>query len=219
LIWIENEHQEAAIAEPLLIDKLKAKQRKFVSCYMQSLNATQAAKDAGYSPKTAYSIGFDLLRKPEIKEAVAQLMQRDSMHPQEIVYRLTRQAMGDITDVLDPVTMTLDIKKAKELGSTHLIRKFKQITITHDEEEQLILEIELHDAQKALYYLGKIHALFTDKLKIETWQDEAIAAIKNGEIAFEPLALQLGDDLANQLFAQAGLVVPGSISASQSGDA
>ncbi len=44
------------------------KQQKFCDYYMQSGNATEAAKKAGYSEKTAYSMGFENLKKPEIQE-------------------------------------------------------------------------------------------------------------------------------------------------------
>lgn len=46
--------------------KLTPKQERFVNEYLKDLNATQAAIRAGYSPKTAGSIGHELLKKPEI---------------------------------------------------------------------------------------------------------------------------------------------------------
>lgn len=50
--------------------KLTAKQSLFVKEYLVDLNATQAAIRAGYSKKTAASIGDENLRKPAIKEAL-----------------------------------------------------------------------------------------------------------------------------------------------------
>lgn len=47
--------------------KLTAKQASFVDEYMVDKNATAAAIRAGYSEKTAYSIGNENLSKPEIK--------------------------------------------------------------------------------------------------------------------------------------------------------
>jgi phage terminase small subunit len=54
--------------------KLTAKQSKFVSEYLIDLNATQAAIRAGYSEKTAYSIGEENLRKPEIAKSIQEAM-------------------------------------------------------------------------------------------------------------------------------------------------
>ena len=51
--------------------KLTAKQERFVQEYLISLNATDAAIKAGYSEKTAYSIGNENLSKPDIKAAIA----------------------------------------------------------------------------------------------------------------------------------------------------
>lgn len=51
--------------------KLTAKQERFVQEYLISLNATDAAIKAGYSEKTAYSIGNENLSKPIIKAAIA----------------------------------------------------------------------------------------------------------------------------------------------------
>lgn len=45
---------------------LTAKQERFVQEYLKDLNATQAALRAGYSEKTAGSVGHENLKKPEI---------------------------------------------------------------------------------------------------------------------------------------------------------
>jgi phage terminase small subunit len=49
---------------------LTPKQETFVREYLVDLNATQAAIRAGYSSRTAYSIGEENLKKPEIAAAV-----------------------------------------------------------------------------------------------------------------------------------------------------
>lgn len=50
--------------------KLTPKQRRFVDEYLIDLNASAAAKRAGYSEKTAGQIGHELLKKPEIAEGI-----------------------------------------------------------------------------------------------------------------------------------------------------
>jgi len=49
---------------------LTPKQQRFVEEYLIDLNATQAAIRAGYSEKTAYSVGHENLKKPEIQKAI-----------------------------------------------------------------------------------------------------------------------------------------------------
>ena len=46
---------------------MTGKQAKFISEYTKDFNATQAAIRAGYSPKTAYSIGQRLLKNVEVQ--------------------------------------------------------------------------------------------------------------------------------------------------------
>ena len=51
---------------------LTPKQAAFVAEYLVDLNATQAAIRAGYSAKTAGSVGAENLSKPEIAAAIAE---------------------------------------------------------------------------------------------------------------------------------------------------
>jgi phage terminase small subunit len=53
---------------------MNPKQQVFVREYLIDLNATQAAKRARYSPAYARRASFVLLRKPEIKAAIAEGM-------------------------------------------------------------------------------------------------------------------------------------------------
>lgn len=50
--------------------KLRPKQERFVAEYLVDLNASQAAIRAGYSPKRANAIGYDLLTKTDIQAAL-----------------------------------------------------------------------------------------------------------------------------------------------------
>lgn len=50
------------------------RQKKFCEYYIQSANATDAARKAGYSEKTAEAIGYENLRKPEIKAYIRERM-------------------------------------------------------------------------------------------------------------------------------------------------
>lgn len=54
--------------------KLTPKQKKFCEFYVQSGNATDAARKAGYSKNALRSIGQENLTKPDIKAYIAQLV-------------------------------------------------------------------------------------------------------------------------------------------------
>jgi phage terminase small subunit len=55
---------------------LNARQQRFVREYLIDLNATKAAIRAGYSKKTAYSIGNENLNKPEIAAQITAAQQK-----------------------------------------------------------------------------------------------------------------------------------------------
>lgn len=56
--------------------KLTVKQKKFADEYIKTGNATKSALEAGYSKKTAYSVGNENLKKPEIKKYIESQMQK-----------------------------------------------------------------------------------------------------------------------------------------------
>ena len=55
---------------------MTAKQQRFVEEYVVDFNGTEAAIRAGYSPKTAHSIGWENLRKPEIQKHIRAEIER-----------------------------------------------------------------------------------------------------------------------------------------------
>lgn len=52
------------------MSKLTDQKKKFAEFYLQNCNATQSAKLAGYSEKTAYSQGQRLLKDVEVKKII-----------------------------------------------------------------------------------------------------------------------------------------------------
>lgn len=79
--------------------KLTPKQRKFVDEYIKLGNANQAAINAGYSKRTAKSIGQENLTKPDLKSFIDQRMAEIESHrimdAQEALQLLTRIARGE----------------------------------------------------------------------------------------------------------------------------
>lgn len=143
------------------------KQRLFIEAYLTTWNATQAAIQAGYSPDTAYSIGSENLKKPEIAQAIEQAISERAMTANEVLLRLASHARGTMEDFIDPDSLSLDLRKAVEKGQLHLIKKFKVTTITKDDTQTDVFEFELYDSQAALVHLGKHHKLFTDKISLD----------------------------------------------------
>lgn len=148
---------------------LNPRQLKFCKEYVRLLNATQAAIEAGYSEKTAYSIGSENLSKPEIKAEVARLMEEQSMPASEVLLRLTKHAQIDMTQYVKQygAFMTVDIEAIRRDGLGHLIKKLKPTKYG--------TEVEFHDVQTALLALGKHHRLFVERHEVTGKDGEPIA--------------------------------------------
>ena len=95
---------------------MNAKQRAFTIEYMKDKNATQAAIRAGYSERTAYSQAHELLKKLEIKEAIAQL---------EEEARLKAGITVDtIVSRLNKIAENPDAKDADKIRADELLGKY-----------------------------------------------------------------------------------------------
>lgn len=84
---------------------LNPKQRRFVEEYLVDLNATQAAIRAGYSAKTAYSIGQENINKPAISAAIqaaqAERSQRTTITADWVLRRLAEEAEADLAEIYE----------------------------------------------------------------------------------------------------------------------
>ena len=98
--------------------KLAPKQQRFVEEYLVDLSATASAKRAGYSDKTAYSIGWELLRKPEIQDAIQiarnALSVRTQLSQDWVLERWKIEALGE-----GPDTNSSARNKATEMIAKH----------------------------------------------------------------------------------------------------
>jgi phage terminase small subunit len=146
---------------------LNTKQLAFIESYLAHWNATKAAIDAGYSERSARSIGSENLTKPDIQEAIQARLAELKMSADEVLARLTGHARGSIAPFMrvsgDGEFHGFDLRDDKPL---HLIRKATSIKRTFkDDRTEHSVTIELHDAQAALALLGKHHKLFTDQVE------------------------------------------------------
>ena len=77
------------------------KQDRFCQEYLLDFNATQAAIRAGYSHRTAYSIGNENLRKPEIRKRIRELVAarntRTLVAADRVLGKLAEIAFGKFT--------------------------------------------------------------------------------------------------------------------------
>jgi phage terminase small subunit len=142
---------------------LTPKQQRFVDEYLIDLNATQAAIRAGYSAKTAGSIGEENLKKPDISAAIAarQATLQDASHvtQERVIRELALVGFADLGDYMTwnngGVTLaestTLDADKRRAVAEV-------QVTFT---AEGGSLKLKLHSKLAALDKLARHLGLLT----------------------------------------------------------
>lgn len=124
---------------------MSEKQKAFCDHYITTLNATEAAKMAGYSKKTATVIGCENLTKPYIREYIdlrlAKLEESRVANATEVLQYLTRVMRGEEKDQFDMDASLQDRTKAAELlgkryrlfvDKQEIDAKIEPITIVND---------------------------------------------------------------------------------------
>src|SRR5262249_53848390 len=85
--------------------KLRARHQLFVAEYLKDLSVADAAKRAGYNPKSAGSVGNRLLRKPHIAAAVdaakAERAARCQIDADTVLRYLAEMVEADVRDIVD----------------------------------------------------------------------------------------------------------------------
>lgn len=150
---------------------LTPKQELFVSEYLQSFNATDAARRAGYEGNdvTLASVGYENLRKPQIAEAISRRLSEAAMGADEVLMRLAQHGRADMGKWMSD-DGEIDIAAMKRDKATHLIHKVERTERSGETKDggtwsHVTAKVELHPAQAALGLLGKHHKLFADKVE------------------------------------------------------
>ena len=139
---------------------LSAKQQAFVEHYLRCWNASEAARLAGYSEKTAGSIGYENLKKPQISEAIQERLAELKMGTDEVLLRLADHARATMEDFVNPELESVDLMRAAERDKLHLVKKFSRTTT----DKSTNISIELYDAQSALVTMAKLLGMMKDEV-------------------------------------------------------
>ena len=144
------------------------KQKRFVEEYLIDLNATQAAIRAGYSPETAYSIGSENLKKPEIcthiEKAMAERSKRTGINQDRIIMELAKIGLLNPKDLVNFEEATIKEEATEEdLAAVASVRVKRFPT---KDGEGIEREIRMYDKTKALELLGRHFGMFKDKVEV-----------------------------------------------------
>lgn len=126
---------------------LTEKQKRFCDEYLIDCNATRAAIRAGYSERTAYSIGVENLRKPELKAYIDARL--EEIHSAKT---------ADAQEVMEYLTSVMRGESESEVvvveGQGDGFSEARRMNKKPDEKERL----------KAAELLGKRFGMFSDRM-------------------------------------------------------
>jgi phage terminase small subunit len=150
-------------AAHLALESLNPRQRKFAEGFCATFNATKAAVLAGYSEKTARSIGSENLTKPDIKTAVRELLKKSAMDPEEIAARWTRLARAGLQDfytkveyektseVEQPLMEAIEkIKEDIDYEYEFMIRSWEVLGTSEEDQGKELLQHEQYKRRRKL---------------------------------------------------------------------
>ena len=124
---------------------MTARQRKFCDEYLISGNATDAAIKAGYSPKTAKSIGQRLLTFVDLKQYIE--AELDKLHSAKI---------ADAQEVLEYLTAVMRGQHTEQV-----------LKLVGDGIQTVAdIDVSAKERIKAAELIGKRYALFSDKMDL-----------------------------------------------------
>lgn len=145
---------------------LTEKQELFCQRYLIDFNATKAAKEAGYSEDTAYSTGWENLRKPEIQARIAELRQEMgrafNITRERIAQEYARIAFFDIRKIhtVDGAIKPVTDFDADEAAAIAGIEVYEEKLKSDDADEEIIIgrtkKIKVTDKRGALDSLCKL---------------------------------------------------------------
>lgn len=128
---------------------LTSKQKKFCDEYLISGNATDAAIKAGYSKKTARSVGSENLSKPDIKNYIAEKLKE-----------LESRKIADAAEVMQYLTSVMRNELKEEVPM--IINNG-----TYSEVEMVQKDTSIKERNKAAEMLAKRFGILTDKVSLE----------------------------------------------------
>lgn len=166
-----NKKKDVKKVDP--VDDLIIRHEFFIECYLRSFNGTLAYMEA--YPDSTYDAAsvsaHRLLRNDKIRAELERRFKSATMGKFEVLERLKAVANANLLPFIkieDDGTILFNFKDPDAKRHLYLVKKIKsnkKERIKGDEvsNEQWV-EVELHDALKALELIGKYHALFTEKV-------------------------------------------------------
>ena len=176
--------EEKTVEVPAEKSELTEKQRLFAEIYIRNFNATQAAIKAGYSPNTAFVIGCENLKKPNVRAYIEELKKLKKasimVDKDDIVERYMRIAFADMADFAEfgSEQATIEDNDGNEEVIDRDYFRFKESKvvdgglISEIKKTDKGMSIKLHDQHKALAWLAKFFEMDPEHKLRKEYQDK-----------------------------------------------
>lgn len=150
---------------------MNERQKRFVTHYLKDPNATKAAIAAGYSKNTAYSIGQENLKKPEIAAAIekgrVKLAEKLEISAERVAREMARLAFYDprkfFNDDGSAKSITqLDDDTAMALAGVDVVELTGDGAVTGH-----VKKFKLSDKGANLERLGRHLGMFKERISVD----------------------------------------------------
>ncbi len=144
--------------------ELTPRQRRFVDEYLIDLNATAAARRAGYSEKAARSYGTRLVKRPHVAAAIAAAKSdrsaRTRVTQDMVIAEYARLAFADIREFVDwgPDGVALKPSDGLDDEQARCVAEVTETRTQHGGSRR----VKLHDKKGALDALARHLGMFAD---------------------------------------------------------
>lgn len=171
---------------------LTPKARRFVEEYLVDLDASNAAKRAGYSTRTAKQLGYQLLKRPAVKAALeaaqATRAKKTGITQERVLLELEQLAFSNLSDYVMTDDGHLSLAEGAPEHAMRAVASLKRRTITRPDGLIREVEFRLWDKPGSLKLAGRHVGLFADRvehsgpgggpIKLETIQAMSDAELK-----------------------------------------
>ena len=164
--------------------KLTAKQKLFVDEYLIDLNASAAARRAGYAKKRADQIGFENLKKPEISKAIQQAMgersERTEITQDRVLQEYARLAFLDPRKLADENGNLLPLHKLSDDVAAAIAGFDAKRMAGEDGDSFEILKYKFVDKRASLADVAKHLGMF-ERDNLQKGNQEIIVTVEKYE--------------------------------------
>lgn len=154
---------------------MNPKQRKFCEIYAQCLNATAAAKKAGYSPKTAEQQASRLLRNVKVKAEIAKLIgkatSRAEVSLEWVLTELKSIASVNMYNFCSWTKKGVKLTPSADLAP-ELLAAVESVGETQDKAGRVLVKIRLHSKLQAINAILRLYEISETEARLTELEEK-----------------------------------------------